>query len=88
MAKGSIRRRGATWSVVVDAGRDPSTGRRKQLTKGGFRTRREAETWNREQLGRLDRGDYVKPSRLTFGEHLATWLPAIRDGPALHLGVV
>lgn len=79
MAKGSIKRRGASWTVVVDVGRDPTTGRRKQVTKGGFRTRRDAEQWNREQLGRLDRGEFVTPSRVTYGAFLADWLPAIRD---------
>jgi integrase len=78
MARGSIKRRGASWSVVVDVGRDPTTGKRKQLTKGGFPTKREAQTWLTEQAGRLDRGDYVKPSRLTYGAFLAEWLPGIR----------
>jgi integrase len=68
-----------SWSVRFDTGRDSVTNKRKQVTKGGFRTRREAETWLRDQLGRLDRGEYVKPSRATYGEFLAAWLPAIRS---------
>jgi integrase len=79
MARGSIRRRGASWSVVVDVGRDPSSGKRKQQTKAGFRTQKEAQAWLTEQLGRLDRGEYVKPTRQTYGEFLAAWLPAIRS---------
>jgi hypothetical protein len=34
MAKGSIKRRGASWTVVVDVGRDSTTAKRKQLSKG------------------------------------------------------
>ena len=36
-------RRGATWGFVVDVGRDPASGRRRQKSQGGFRTRRLAE---------------------------------------------
>ena len=78
MARGSIRKRGATWTVTVDTGRDPATAKRKQLSKGGFPSRKDASRWLTEQLGRLDRGEYVKPTRLSYGEFLATWLPAIR----------
>lgn len=62
----------------MDVGRDPTTGKRKQVTESGFRTRRDAEQWNREQLGRPDRGEFVTPSKVTYGAFLAEWLPAIR----------
>jgi hypothetical protein len=71
--------RPGSWSVRFDTGRDPVTNKRKQLSKGGFSTRKDAQHWLTDQLGRLDRGDYVKPSRLSYGEFLATWLPAIRS---------
>jgi Arm DNA-binding domain len=32
-----------TWTFVVDVGRDPVTGKRKQKSKGGFRKKRDAE---------------------------------------------
>jgi integrase len=76
MAKGSIKRRGTSWTVVVDVGQ--VQGKRKQLTKGGFRTRRAAQVWLTEQTGRLDRGEYIAPAKVTYGEFLATWLPGIR----------
>lgn len=50
--RGHVHRRGRTWSYVVDIGRDPESGRRRQRTQGGFATRREAE----ELLARLVAG--------------------------------
>jgi len=36
----SVVKRGNTWSYVVDVGRDPVSGRRRQRWKGGFATKR------------------------------------------------
>jgi integrase len=80
MARGSIRKRGQTWTVTVDVGRDPTTGKRRQTSKGGFKTRREAARWLTSTLGRLDQGSYVTVARQTVGEHLLEWLPAVRGG--------
>jgi len=38
-----VGKRGKTWGYVADIGRDPATGRRRQRTKGGLKTRREAD---------------------------------------------
>jgi hypothetical protein len=62
MARGSIRKRGQTWTVVVDVGRDPTTRRRRQTSKGGFKTRRDASRWLTQALGQLDQGSYVAPT--------------------------
>ena len=43
MARGSVRRKDNGWSYRVDLGPDPATGKRRQLAKQGFRTRKEAE---------------------------------------------
>ena len=39
--RGSVKKRGRTYTYVVDIGSDPLTGKRRQRTKGGFRTRKE-----------------------------------------------
>ena len=39
--RGSIKKRGSTYTYVIDIGPDPLTGKRRQRTKGGFRTRKE-----------------------------------------------
>jgi integrase len=75
--RGHVRKRGKTWCVVVDVGRDPESGRRRQSWKSGFRTRREAERGLTELLGRLEGGSFVEPTRQTVGDFLHEWLAAI-----------
>ncbi len=75
--RGHVRKRGSLWCVVVDVGRDPETGKRRQSWKSGFRTRREAERGLTELLGRLEGGIFVEPSRQTVGDFLREWLTAI-----------
>ena len=62
MMRGHIRKRGSKWVVVVDIGRDPETGRRKQKWHSGFETRRDASRALTEVMARLERGTYVEPS--------------------------
>jgi integrase len=76
MARGSVRQRGSTWTVVFDERR--TDGRRRQRSKGGFRTRKDAERYLREQLVSLDAGTYMAPHKLTVASYLAEhWLPAM-----------
>jgi integrase len=75
--RGHVRKRGNTWCVVVDVGRDSETGKRRQSWKSGFRTRREAERGLTELLGRLEGGSFVEPTRQTVGDFLCEWLSAI-----------
>jgi integrase len=76
MARGSVRQRGGTWTVVFDEPR--AQGRRRQRSKGGFRTRKDAERYLREQLVSLDARTYVAPQKLTVAAYPAEhWLPAM-----------
>jgi integrase len=79
MARGSIRKRGQTWTVTLDAGRDPTTRRRRQVSRGGFKTRKEAARWLTTALGQVDQGGYVAPTRELVGEYLLEWLAGIRS---------
>lgn len=72
--RGHVHRRGKGWAFVVDVGRDPATGKRRQTTKGGFPTRVAAERALRQVLGRVDDGSYTPESNLTLGEYLEQWL--------------
>lgn len=69
----SIEKDGRRWRVRYDAPR-LEDGARRQRMKRGFRTRREAEAWARDTLGRIDRGTWVPPTRLTLNEWLSVWL--------------
>lgn len=74
--RGHIRKRGNTWSVVVDLGRDHE-GRRRQKWHSGFRTKRDAERAMAEILGAIQSGSYAEPSRQTLGEYLQQWVAGI-----------
>ena len=73
-----FRRRGKKWSFAVDVGIDPATGRRRQQTKGGFDTRKEAEQALREMLSSVERGTFVARSTMTVGDYLADWLVTVK----------
>jgi integrase len=74
--RGHVRKRGESWTVVYDEPRG-ETEKRTQRSKGGFKTKREAERFLTETLARLGDGSYTAPSKLTLGEYLSEWLPAI-----------
>src|SRR5919106_6348152 len=78
MARGSVMKRGSTWSVVLDVGPDPATGKRRQKWKGGFRTRKAAEAALRELVAGVDAGRYVERSTKTVGEYLDEWLEVVQ----------
>lgn len=80
MSAGSVRKskNGRTWLFVVDV---PSPdGRRRQVFRRGFATKRDALEAMRRFLSELEHGTAVDPSRLTVGMYLTKqWLPAL-DG--------
>ena len=41
--RGSVIKRGNSWSVVVEVGRNPTTGTRIRKWHSGYRTKKEAE---------------------------------------------
>src|SRR4029077_4432014 len=59
---GSTRRRGATWTAYYFV-YDPA-GRRVQKSKGGFRTKKDAQTFLATALAGLNAGTYTEPSKL------------------------
>jgi integrase len=69
----SIERDGKRWRVRYDAPRGPD-GARRQKMKRGFPTRKAAQAWARDTLGRIDRGTWVPPKRITLNEWLDMWL--------------
>jgi integrase len=81
--RGSIRKRGGTYTYVLDLPPDPVTGRRRQKTKGGFRTKRECQAALNEAIMTVQTGTYVEASRRTVRSFLLEeWLPD-REPPKL-----
>jgi len=73
-SRANISKRGSTWTyyVYVTGG----DGRRRQASKGGFRTRKEAEAARVEALNAMRSGSWVRPERVTVREFLEDeWLP-------------
>jgi integrase len=66
--KGYIRKRGNKWSYTVDIGKDPRTGKRKQKTQSGFKTKKEAQAALAELVTDIGKGQYVEPSKKKFKE--------------------
>lgn len=71
---------GAKWSFTVDIGADPVTGKRRQITKSGFRTKREAEIEAAKIEAAVADGTFVKETQSTFEEYAELWLRTYRAG--------
>jgi integrase len=79
--RGSIVKRSKdSWTVILNLGRDPATGKRKQQWVTVRGTKRDAERKLAELQHQLDTGSFIKPSKLTVAEHLRDW---IRDYAAM-----
>jgi integrase len=70
--KGTIVKRGHTYSIVYDLGYG-STGKRKQKWESGFRTKREAQRVLTERMHEIQNGVYFEPVKITLGEHISNW---------------
>jgi hypothetical protein len=57
-----VIKRGIRYVAVIDAARDPATGKCKQI-KRTFPTKREAEMWERQVRAGNDRGEYLQRRR-------------------------
>ena len=68
-------KRTVSWSVVMDQGFDPRTGKRRQRWTT-HKTRREAEAFLAATLAQTQIGAGVPSSRVRVGEFLAEWLEA------------
>ena len=78
--RGSVVKRGRKWSYVVDVGRDPESGRRRQQWKGGFPTKRaEAELALRRALDAVDAGEVANAGVLTVAAYLGQWLTGVQN---------
>lgn len=79
----SVRKEGRRWQVVLELGRDPATGKRKQrvirrdpLTGLPFTTKKRAQEVEAEQRVALYRGEYVPPEEATVAQLMDMWLAA------------
>ncbi|MFO8102065.1 MAG: site-specific integrase [Dehalococcoidia bacterium] len=73
--RGHIRKRSKnSWTIVVDLGRDPITGKRKQHWQSVKGTKKQAEQILNELFHSMEKGVYVKPTNRTIADFLLQWL--------------
>lgn len=73
--RGHIKQRSkGSWAIVLDLGRDPGSGKRRQQWVTVRGTKKFAEKKLNELLTELDTGGYIKPSKDTVGAFLQRWL--------------
>ncbi|MDQ1626412.1 MAG: hypothetical protein QOI54_156 [Actinomycetota bacterium] len=73
-ANGNVR----GYRAVVDVGRDPATGKRRQVTST-HTTLNAARTWVAQTRTQVDKGTFVSRERTTLAEHLDSWLAGRTD---------
>ena len=74
---GSVTRSGAGWQFVLDLGVD-GTGKRRQLRRRGFGTKREAQAAMVETQSQVLRGEVANPGRRTLADYAEQWLDAVQ----------
>jgi integrase len=72
MAK--FRQRGKTWSYHIYLGINPLTKKRQEISKGGFKTKKEAQAAARLMELKKDNGTLIKESDIPFGTFATDWL--------------
>lgn len=71
--RGHIRKRGSTYSIVVDIGRDEN-GKRKQKWFSGYKKEKDAEKALPEILNKIMKGEIIDNDRILTSEYLKEWL--------------
>ena len=70
-----VRKRGATWTAYYYL---PGSDGRQQKSKGGFKTKTEAQTFLKSVVHSVAAGEYIEPSKLTVRDYLEErWFPII-----------
>ena len=69
-----IQRSKGSWTIILNLGRDPATGKRKQQWVTVRGTKKQAETRLAELLNQMDTGGFIKPTKETFGSFLQRYL--------------
>ncbi|GLG00127.1 site-specific integrase [Alicyclobacillus hesperidum subsp. aegles] len=72
MATGRIEKKNGSYRYIISAGKDPVTGKYKQIWRSGFKTRKEADEKMRAHLAELA-GGYV-PTRATVEQFLQQFI--------------
>jgi len=69
-----VKRYKGSYSIVLNLGIDPATGKRKQQWVSVKGTKKEAEKRLADLLHQIDTGTFMKPGKTTLAEYLELWL--------------
>lgn len=74
-----IQRAKGSWSIVIELGQDPETGKRQQkwLTVEG--TKKEAEKRLHHECELVNTGDFISPDKITVAEFFEQWLTIVAE---------
>jgi Arm DNA-binding domain len=75
--KGHVTKRGKTWAYWFDIDPDPLTGKRRQQTKSGLKSEKEAWKECRTAIADYEKGHVVSSSRRKVGYAMEEWLMRI-----------
>ncbi|QAS52355.1 tyrosine-type recombinase/integrase [Halobacillus litoralis] len=75
----NFRKRGSKWYFQIYTGIDPSTGRKKFTSKGGFKTKKEAQMAAVEVEKEVFENTYVQEQNITFQEFTLEWIKNYRE---------
>lgn len=75
--KGHVSKRGKTWAYWFDIDPDPLSGKRRQVTKSGFKTEKEAWKKCREAMTEYESGHVVDTTKRKVAAALVEWLTRI-----------
>jgi integrase len=69
-----VKRYKNSYTIVLNLGIDPTTGKRRQQWTSVKGTKKDAERRLAELLHQLDSGTFIKPGKITLAESLERWL--------------
>ncbi len=72
---------GHPWAFWIDLPRRED-GRRRQTSRGGFATKREAQTALTALLASVNERTFTEPHTITVGAYLTTWIDGLDRKPA------
>ncbi len=75
----AVRKRGKSWLVTVELGRDPSVGKRRRAHLTA-RTRREAEAEEARLRHEVATGLDLEPAKLSLAQYMLHWLATVQPG--------
>ncbi|SFC42772.1 Arm DNA-binding domain-containing protein [Bacillus sp. UNCCL81] len=74
----NIRKRNNTYEYRIYLPKDPLTGKRREITKGGFKSKSEAKAAALQIEWQIENGTYLSETNVTFSQVFDDWLISYR----------